>query len=69
MKTRTTDYADGTLLEIIETTFHDFPLGTIVKVLNSDWHQYHVANVNSDGSMGDNWRTWWVKENQLITIK
>jgi hypothetical protein len=64
-KTRKTDYRDGELLEITETTFHDYPIGTIVRVINSDWHQYHVVNVNADGSRASDCRFWWVKENQI----
>lgn len=61
-KTRKTNYKDGQLLEIIETTFHDYPLGTVVKVLSSDWHSYHVFN--NEGTR----RYWWVKENQVKPI-
>lgn len=62
MQTRKTNYIDGQLLEIIETTFHDYPMGTIVKVFHSDWHAYHVVNVTQE--IADK-RFWWVNENQV----
>lgn len=62
MKTRKTDYPTGTLLEIIETTFHGYKMGQIVKVLNADWHSYHVHAI-------DGQREWrWVNENQVKPI-
>lgn len=66
-QTRKTDYQKGELLEIVETTFHDYPLGTTVMVLNADWHSYHVVNVNPNGTSFPyaETRYWWVNENQV----
>lgn len=65
MNKKKTDYQPGQLLEIIETTFHDYPKGTIVKVLNSYNYSYHVVNV-SDNAWDKRW--WWVNETQVKPV-
>jgi hypothetical protein len=62
MKKRETDYALNQIVEIVDTTFHDYPVGTKVKIVNKDLYQYHVVNITN---LSTDKRWWWVKENQI----
>jgi hypothetical protein len=62
---RLTNYPKDTILEIVETTFHDYPLGTKVKVVGWDWFSYQVVNI-TDIRKDKRW--WWVNENQVKPI-
>lgn len=61
MKTRKTNYNDGTLLKLIDNDFNSWEIRVTVKVVGSDWHQYHVKNMRTGDHI-------WLYEKQVEPI-